>query len=102
ASARAHAWMLAPAGVVGTASLAFAGTTPTGRKLWDRWILRVPVLGDLLAKAAVARTIRTLGTLVASGVAILDALDVAARTAGNGGIAGAFSRRRTRLGRARS
>jgi len=102
ASIRAHAWVLAAAALVSIASLAFAGTTPTGRKLRDRWILRVPVLGDLLAKAAVARTIRTLGTLVASGVAILDALDVAARTAGNGVIADAFSGARTSLARGRS
>ena len=102
ASLRAHALLLATAVLVGTAALIFAGTTPAGRKLRDRWVLRIPVLGDLLAKAAVARAIRTLGTLVASGVAILDALDVAARTAGNGVIADAFSGARTSLARGRS
>src|SRR5262249_38301618 len=46
ASLRAHAWVLATVGLVGTVALAYAGTTPTGRSLRDRWILRVPVLGD--------------------------------------------------------
>jgi type IV pilus assembly protein PilC len=102
ASLRTHALLLATAGLVGTGSLVVAGTTPTGKNLRDRWVLHIPVLGDLLAKAAVARAIRTLGTLVASGVAILDALDVAARTAGNGVIAGAFSGARTSLAGGRS
>ena len=102
ASLRTHALLLATAGLVGTGSLVVAGTTPTGKNLRDRWVLHIPVLGDLLAKAAVARAIRTLGTLVASGVAILDALDVAARTAGNGVIADAFSRARTSLAGGRS
>jgi type IV pilus assembly protein PilC len=102
ASLRTHALLLATAGLVGTGSLVVAGTTPTGKNLRDRWVLHIPVLGDLLAKAAVARAIRTLGTLVASGVAILDALDVAARTAGNGVIADAFSGARTSLAGGRS
>ena len=102
ASLRTHALLLATAGLVGTGSLVVAGTTPTGKNLRDRWVLHIPVLGDLLAKAAVARAIRTLGTLVASGVALLDALDVAARTAGNGVIADAFSGARTSLAGGRS
>jgi type IV pilus assembly protein PilC len=53
-------------------------------QLWlDRLLLRVPVFGPLIRKAAVARFTRTLGTLVSSGVPILDALSITARTAGN-------------------
>ena len=51
--------------------------------LADRLLLLIPVLGNLLRKAAVARFTRTLGTLVASGVSILEGLEVTARTAGN-------------------
>jgi type IV pilus assembly protein PilC len=101
-SLRTHVWLLAAAAVVATATLILAGTTAAGRRLSDRWMLRVPVLGDLLGKAAVARAMRTLGTLVASGVAILDALDVAARTAGNQTVEDAFSRARASLARGRS
>jgi type IV pilus assembly protein PilC len=102
ASLRSHAVLLAVAAGASTAALGAAVTTSAGRALRDRWVLRVPVLGDLLGKAAVARAVRTLGTLVASGVAILDALDVAAQTAGNRTIADAFSRARENLARGRS
>ena len=46
-------------------------------------MLRVPILGDLIRKASIARFSRTLGTLVSSGVPILDSLTITARTAGN-------------------
>jgi type IV pilus assembly protein PilC len=49
----------------------------------DRVILKLPVLGVLMRKIAVARFCRTLSTLLASGVSILEALDITARTAGN-------------------
>lgn len=49
----------------------------------DRWLLRLPFFGVLIKKVAVARFTRTLGTLVASGVPILDSLDIVASTAGN-------------------
>ena len=54
-----------------------------GKTLMDRWILFMPVLGQLLRKVAVARFSRTLGTMVASGVPILYALDIVSRTSGN-------------------
>jgi type IV pilus assembly protein PilC len=57
--------------------------TPGGRKVVDATLLKVPVLGILLRKIAVARFCRTLSTLLASGVSILEALDITARTAGN-------------------
>jgi type IV pilus assembly protein PilC len=56
---------------------------PTGRRLFDKAILKAPLIGDLLRKVAVARFTRTLGTMISSGVPILDALDVTAKTAGN-------------------
>ncbi len=73
--------------------LAFAGAavfalraayrTERGRFAIDAFLLRAPVFGPLLRKASIARATRTLGTLVSSGVPILDALSITARTAGN-------------------
>jgi len=57
--------------------------TAQGRYAIDATILRLPVLGLLMRKIAVARFTRTLGTLIASGVPILEGLDITARTAGN-------------------
>jgi type IV pilus assembly protein PilC len=57
--------------------------TPGGRLQIDGLLLRFPVLGDLLRKSAVSRFTRTLGTLISSGVSILDGLEITARTAGN-------------------
>jgi type IV pilus assembly protein PilC len=57
--------------------------TPQGRYIMDAGILRLPILGVLMRKIAVARFTRTLGTLIASGVPILEGLDITARTAGN-------------------
>ena len=57
--------------------------TPSGRLKLDKFLLIVPVLGDVLRKSAVSRFTRTLGTLVSSGVSILDGLEITAKTAGN-------------------
>jgi len=57
--------------------------TPNGKLNIDRLMLNVPVLGDLIRKSAVSRFTRTLGTLIASGVSILDGLEITAKTAGN-------------------
>jgi type IV pilus assembly protein PilC len=57
--------------------------TPQGQLATDRLLLRVPVLGGVLRKAAIARFSRTLGTLIQSGVPILEGLEITARTAGN-------------------
>jgi type IV pilus assembly protein PilC len=57
--------------------------TEQGKRTIDGLKLRMPVLGILLRKIAVARFCRTLGTLISSGVPILDALDITSRTAGN-------------------
>jgi type IV pilus assembly protein PilC len=57
--------------------------TPQGRFVMDTIVLKLPVLGILMRKIAVARFTRTLGTLISSGVPILEGLDITARTAGN-------------------
>jgi type IV pilus assembly protein PilC len=57
--------------------------TPKGKKFFHTVQLKAPVLGPVFRKIAVARFTRTLGTLLASGVPILDALDIVAKTAGN-------------------
>ena len=57
--------------------------TAPGRLQIDGMLLRLPVLGDVLRKSAVSRFTRTLGTLISSGVSILDGLEITARTAGN-------------------
>src|SRR5438128_1094861 len=57
--------------------------TPPGRLQIDKLLLNLPVLGDVIRKSAVSRFTRTLGTLISSGVSILDGLEITARTAGN-------------------
>jgi type IV pilus assembly protein PilC len=57
--------------------------TPQGRLAIDAVLLKVPIVGMLLRKIAVARFTRTLGTLISSGVPILEGLDITARTSGN-------------------
>jgi type IV pilus assembly protein PilC len=57
--------------------------SPRFRRATDAMYLRMPVIGPLLQKVAVARFTRTLGTMIASGVPILDGLDIVAKTAGN-------------------
>ncbi len=73
--------------LVGGAVLAVLGRqyykTDQGEKVVDAGFLKLPILGDLLRKAAVARFTRTLGTLVSSGVSILEGLEITAKTAGN-------------------
>ncbi len=54
-----------------------------GREGWDLWTLKMPVFGQLVEKNTMARTTRTLGTLVASGVPILEALNITRETSGN-------------------
>ena len=60
--------------------------TPEGRANFDAFILKVPVVGELALKSAVARLSRTLSTLLSSGVGLIEAIEIAARTAGNGSI----------------
>jgi len=71
--------------------------TPQGRLAIDTVILKLPVLGLLMRKIAVARFTRTLGTLIASGVPILEGLDITAKTSGNAVIERALFRVRRSL-----
>lgn len=57
--------------------------TPSGRLRFDTITLKVPIIGNLTRKTAVARFTRTLGTMISSGVTILDGLEITAKTAGN-------------------
>ncbi len=57
--------------------------TPKGRALVDAYALKLPVFGILIRKVSVAKFSRTLGTMISSGVPILDGLDIVAKTAGN-------------------
>jgi type IV pilus assembly protein PilC len=57
--------------------------TPPGRMAIDKLILKLPLLGSLMRKIGVARFTRTLGTLITSGVPMLEAMDITARTSGN-------------------
>ena len=83
----------APLLLAGGAGMALATRrfygTPRGRRLLDGVLLRLPAVGAILRKVEVARFCRTLGTLLTSGVPILDGLEIAARTAGNAVVADA-------------
>ncbi len=74
--------ILGVAGVIVFGTTRYYKTAP-GRLQIDAMLLRMPVLGDVLRKSAVSRFTRTLGTLISSGVSILDGLEITARTAGN-------------------
>ncbi|CAN5441871.1 MAG: type II secretion system F family protein [Acidobacteria bacterium] len=73
--------------------------TESGRHVIDAVLLKTPILGNILRKVAVARFTRTLSTLLASGVPILDGLDITARTAGNAIIEDAIQVTRTAIER---
>lgn len=71
-------------GIIGTVvGIRFYYKTPNGRRNLDRILLKVPIIGDILRKVAVARFSRTLSTLLSSGVPILQSLEITARTSGN-------------------
>jgi type IV pilus assembly protein PilC len=76
-------WMIFIGIGLGIYALARYHKTYRGRRVLDGIMLKVPVLGMVLKKIAVARFCRTLGTLVASGVPILEGLEITARTSGN-------------------
>ena len=73
--------------IIGAVLIVFAikklYATEKGRLMLDSLLLRLPIFGPLVRKVAVAKFTRTMGTMLASGVAILDALDIVAKTAGN-------------------
>ncbi|HEX7118242.1 MAG TPA: type II secretion system F family protein [Longimicrobiales bacterium] len=91
-------WMYMLGAIIGTIILVRQiYKTSGGRLAFDRLMLKLPIFGDLLRKSAVARFTRTLGTLVASGVSILDGLEITARTAGNRVIHDAIMAARTSI-----
>lgn len=71
--------------------------TASGKLAIDSFLLKTPVFGMLIRKVAVAKFTRTLGTLISSGVAILDGLEITARTAGNKVVEGAVLRTRSSI-----
>ncbi|MDC0747819.1 type II secretion system F family protein [Polyangium mundeleinium] len=76
-----------PFTIVGSIGLVFGAirfyNNPKGKRMAHRLLLKLPIFGPVMQKIAVARFTRTLGTLLGSGVPILDALDIVAKTAGN-------------------
>ena len=89
--------------IVGAGALSYAFksyyATQNGRRAIDRIVLKLPILGILMRKIAVARFCRTLSTLLASGVSILEALDITAKTAGNAIVEDAIQVTRTSIER---
>ncbi len=79
----AYWWALIIGAAGGGYALKKYYATSNGQLVIDRILLHVPVLGDVLRKSAVSRFTRTLGTLISSGVSILDGLEITARTSGN-------------------
>jgi len=83
-------------------ALKFWYGTPAGRMALDQVMLRIPIVGIVLRKIAVARFTRTLGTLISSGVPILEGLDITARTSGNAVVEKAISETRKAVEAGRS
>jgi type IV pilus assembly protein PilC len=73
------------------------GDTKKGREILDAFYLKLPVFGDLIRKVSVAKFTRTLGTMISSGVPILEGLDIVAKTAGNKTIEKAIYKVRTSI-----
>ncbi len=94
----AHRWYV----FIGSIVALLVGTsmlrrTDRGKEIFDRMLLRLPLMGSVLRKIVVARFTRTLGTLLSSGVPILDALDICSRTSGNKVVEFALRRAREKI-----
>jgi type IV pilus assembly protein PilC len=76
-------WLIFAFFIVLFVAIKFVRKDPKGRYMFDKMLLGLPVLGNVLRKIAVARFTRTLGTLITSGVPILEGLSITARTSGN-------------------
>lgn len=83
--------------LIGTGSFIYFYRTPGGKRTVHATLLKLPIMGPVLRKIAVARFTRTLGTLLQSGVPILDALDICARTSGNVVIEAGIQHVRTKI-----
>src|ERR1700736_4669920 len=80
---RSYLWIIGAIIIMIVFSFKKYYATPPGKLVIDRAMLHFPVLGDVLRKSAVSRFTRTLGTLISSGVSILEGLEITAKTAGN-------------------
>lgn len=77
-------WYLVLAAMIGgPMGLIYYYRTPEGKDTMDRILIKSPLFGDLIQKSSVARMTRTLSTLLSSGVSVVEALDIAAKTSGN-------------------
>jgi len=76
-------WVFLVLIVIAVVSIKYIRKNQRGRYFFDKMLLKLPVLGSVLRKIAVARFTRTLGTLITSGVPILEGLAITARTSGN-------------------
>jgi type IV pilus assembly protein PilC len=76
-------WLMFASGIILFVGVKYLRKDPKGRYMFDKMLLNLPVLGSVLRKIAVARFTRTLGTLITSGVPILEGLSITARTSGN-------------------
>jgi type IV pilus assembly protein PilC len=66
-----------------TASLIYYINTTEGKKQFDTFLIRAPLIGDVVTKSSVARMTRTMSTLLSSGIGLLEAIEISARTSGN-------------------
>jgi type IV pilus assembly protein PilC len=76
-------WLIGALGAAAVWAFKKYNATANGKLQVDKILLRVPILGDVIRKSAVSRFTRTLGTLISSGVSILDGLEITAKTSGN-------------------
>jgi type IV pilus assembly protein PilC len=77
-------WYLFAAAIGGAVfSIMYYINTPEGKKQFDVFLIRAPLIGDVVQKSAVARMTRTLSTLLSSGIGLLEAIDISAKTSGN-------------------
>ncbi len=83
---------MAVGAIAGLAFFIYWKQTPSGRLNYDRFLLKLPILGTLIRKSSVARFTRTLSTLLSSGVSILEALEITAKTSGNQVVANAINK----------
>ena len=94
---KANWWLLAAVTVGAAFGIRRYYKTESGHYRMDKLALRMPILGSVIRKAAVARFTRTLGTLVSSGVPILNGLEITARTSGNKVVEEAILKTRTSI-----
>jgi len=87
---RAYWWVLLGVAGLAVGAARYTMSTPRGRYGWDQWRLRIPVVGSLLRRMEVASLARTLGTLLKSGVPLLQSLTIVREIVGNQVIARAL------------